>query len=621
MAQKRIDEFTAKTSFVNADLVLIADSADLDGGNPKYKKLTFQNLMSTLATTVGYVIGPASVADNTIARYDTTTGKLLQASLVTISDTGTVNIPSGQKYQINSVNLAVSDLGAAPLITKGDILVYASGLDRLAVGTNNQILVADSTQAEGIKWADSFEDVYLINSESDFPLSGGGTEYELVDGTYKINANVSLSKPITLAAGTTTVLIESTNANNVLSNSMGTAMIVIPDLVASFQIFNINISSPSGPVFDIDNPSGGGNMVLNSCILNNCSSLGTVEDAGFVLQFSALIDIGQGITLNDNARVSLSKVSCVNWKNQASCVYFNFTGAHADIKINANFITTAGSNESIYDFDSAMTLTSAQIYGNSHDISAGGAIFASGSKEQDALYFDFKNNTEIANSTVSAAVILTGGSTLTNIPAVDAAVIVNGSTGFTSSLTERTSVTNTGVTEYTGNRNTKLIIDSNLSLEPETATKDLYSKLYGLLSTEYTVTFTNGTNTINEVATALSNGDRISFLDTPGTLPAELREDIIYYVVNKATDSFQVSYTSGGAAVAFTDDGTPTNKYKVCQTCGSEPKNTIASGAPRDLVTQALAQVQTGCKIVLTVSNATDAVNIYARNVYIRIVS
>jgi len=54
----------------------------------------------TAAQSAGVVVGPASATDNAIARYDATTGKLIQDSLATVSDTGTINVPSGQTYQI-----------------------------------------------------------------------------------------------------------------------------------------------------------------------------------------------------------------------------------------------------------------------------------------------------------------------------------------------------------------------------------------------------------------------------------------------------------------------------------------------------------------------------------------
>ena len=43
--------------------------------------------------------------------------------------------------------------GSSPLTTKGDLYVYGTGNARLPVGTNGHALVADSTQALGVKWA------------------------------------------------------------------------------------------------------------------------------------------------------------------------------------------------------------------------------------------------------------------------------------------------------------------------------------------------------------------------------------------------------------------------------------------------------------------------------------
>jgi hypothetical protein len=61
----------------------------------------------------GAVIGPASATDHAVARFDLTTGKLIQDSNVTIDDSGSVNIPSGQAYKINNVALAATDVGAS----------------------------------------------------------------------------------------------------------------------------------------------------------------------------------------------------------------------------------------------------------------------------------------------------------------------------------------------------------------------------------------------------------------------------------------------------------------------------------------------------------------------------
>lgn len=53
----------------------------------------------------GDVVGPASATDNAVARYNLTTGKLIQNSLVTISDTGSISLPGGQTVDGRDVSV------------------------------------------------------------------------------------------------------------------------------------------------------------------------------------------------------------------------------------------------------------------------------------------------------------------------------------------------------------------------------------------------------------------------------------------------------------------------------------------------------------------------------------
>lgn len=53
----------------------------------------------------GAVVGPIISTDNAVARFDSTTGKLIQNSLVTIDDSGSINLPEGQNYKIGNVPL------------------------------------------------------------------------------------------------------------------------------------------------------------------------------------------------------------------------------------------------------------------------------------------------------------------------------------------------------------------------------------------------------------------------------------------------------------------------------------------------------------------------------------
>ncbi|NLA96585.1 MAG: hypothetical protein GX838_07080, partial [Clostridiaceae bacterium] len=64
---------------------------------------TYWNLMAqqgSAGTGSGDVSGPNSSTDGTLARFDGITGKLIKGSLVTVSDDGSINIPSGEQYLV-----------------------------------------------------------------------------------------------------------------------------------------------------------------------------------------------------------------------------------------------------------------------------------------------------------------------------------------------------------------------------------------------------------------------------------------------------------------------------------------------------------------------------------------
>lgn len=83
MADQKISQLTADASPTGADYATTIKSPFGPGSNRKV-------LLSDLATLINTnnVVGPASATDNAIVRFDGTTGKLVQNSVVTISDTG-----------------------------------------------------------------------------------------------------------------------------------------------------------------------------------------------------------------------------------------------------------------------------------------------------------------------------------------------------------------------------------------------------------------------------------------------------------------------------------------------------------------------------------------------------
>ena len=80
------------------------------------------------------------------------------------------------------------------------------------------------------------------------------------------------------------------------------------------------------------------------------------------------------------------------------------------------------------------------------------------------------------------------------------------------------------------------------------------------------VTADNSTNTFTSVAHGFVDGDRVYFY-TSGSLPAEMYEYMVYYVINATADTFQIEVLVEGSGVfPFTDDGSGTLYVREART-------------------------------------------------------
>jgi hypothetical protein len=79
------------------------------------------------------------------------------------NNTAKVSFPEapndGQQYARQSLGWAVVS-SLSPLTTKGDLYTYDTGDQRLGVGSDGSVLVADSTESTGLKWETPTEHVY-----------------------------------------------------------------------------------------------------------------------------------------------------------------------------------------------------------------------------------------------------------------------------------------------------------------------------------------------------------------------------------------------------------------------------------------------------------------------------
>lgn len=158
----------------------------------------------------GDVNGPASSTDNAVVRFDGIDGKLVQDSQVTISDTGTVNIPAGQKYQINGADLSFDDIGGSPPAS-ADAIVDSDfpsvGLMKANDGLGTYSTISDNSANwdAAYGWGDHSASGYLDIDENELTLERTGLDaegifttltYKRTDGTKYRVSTLSGASPL-----------------------------------------------------------------------------------------------------------------------------------------------------------------------------------------------------------------------------------------------------------------------------------------------------------------------------------------------------------------------------------------------------------------------------------------
>jgi hypothetical protein len=128
----------------------------------------------TAGDTNGYLMQGVLVFADAAARTAAITAPQ-EGQTSYLKDTDVIQVYSGAAW--------VTKSGASPLTTKGDVYGYSTTDARIPVGTNDQVLTADSTAALGVKWATPV--VGSMTQIATGTLSGSAVNLTSIAQTYK----------------------------------------------------------------------------------------------------------------------------------------------------------------------------------------------------------------------------------------------------------------------------------------------------------------------------------------------------------------------------------------------------------------------------------------------------
>lgn len=290
----------AKQTFTNGDVLTASamtslQSTAMQGGSTSDKTTSYVLLAADAGTMIRMnAAGSTTITVNNsiFSSGDTVYISNIGAGTTTITAGAGVTINTGGSLAVtqydggilyfNSASNAtyfdyVQPSTASPLTTKGDLYTRSSSADaRLGVGTDGQILTADSTQSTGLKWAAAASGGGLTLINSGGTTLSGSTTVSSIPTTYK-NLLVLIQDVYLSANGGMYIRPNSDSNTNYAGASVGSDGNNTFSAGGEFPLNYINTTSTTAKnktqmAIEIYDYAGSTNKFISAQIYNNNST-------------------------------------------------------------------------------------------------------------------------------------------------------------------------------------------------------------------------------------------------------------------------------------------------------------------------------------------------------------